>query len=132
MSRETNLLLSALLEKMTASEITGRARASDIGNSQPQEHNQVEDLYRKDLIAAVRRLPDGDAWKAKILSSVNLTDTSTVTTRAGAQKATRENFRRWLAAPESAAPFDLSKIFKSLGYTMDLTQENLPPLFQLS
>ena len=127
MSRATNLLLNSLLEKLTSTEVTERLRTRDLGNSRPQEHGHVEDLYRKDLIAAVRRLPDGDAWKAKILSSVNITDTSTVPTRAGAQKATRENFRRWLAAPESAAPFDLTKIFKSLGYTMDLTQENLPP-----
>ena len=56
--------------------------------------SNVEDLYRKDLIAAVRRLPDGDAYKAKIMSTVNIKEASVATTRAGAQKTSRENFRR--------------------------------------
>ena len=42
-------------------------------------------------------------------------------------KAMKENFQRWLAAPESAAPFDFTKIFKTLGYSIDLTQRDLAP-----
>ena len=42
-------------------------------------------------------------------------------------KAIKENFQRWLAAPESASPFDFTKIFKSLGYSIDLTQRDLAP-----
>ena len=32
-----------------------------------------------------------------------------------------------MAAPEGAERFELPKIFKSLGYSLDLTQNNLPP-----
>ena len=32
-----------------------------------------------------------------------------------------------MKAPEGSAPFDLAKIFKSLGYSIDITQRNLPP-----
>ena len=85
------------------------------------------DLYRQDLIAAVRRLRDGDAWKAKAMATFEITNPTPTESRLGSHKATRENFRRWLAAPESAGPLDLAKIFKSLGYSMDLTQDNLPP-----
>ena len=32
-----------------------------------------------------------------------------------------------MKAPEGSAPFDFAKIFKSLGYSIDITQRNLPP-----
>ena len=32
-----------------------------------------------------------------------------------------------MAAPESASPFNFERIFKALGYTMDLTQRTLSP-----
>ena len=42
-------------------------------------------------------------------------------------KANTENFRRWLQAPEGSAPFDFGKIFKFLGYSIDISQRDLPP-----
>ena len=84
----TNLLLHSILEKLTSEKKEERPRAWEV------ESGHVEDLYRKDLIDAVRRLPEGDAWKAKIMATVKIPNTSTATTQAGAQKATRENFRR--------------------------------------
>ena len=32
-----------------------------------------------------------------------------------------------MQAPEGSAPFDFGKIFKSLGYSIDLSQRDLPP-----
>ena len=43
------------------------------------------------------------------------------------RKTATDNFRKWLQAPEGAAPFEFSKILKSLGYSIDVTQRNLPP-----
>ena len=83
-------------------------------------------LQRQDFVAAAFRLPDGDPWKEKVLTECQLTMPAVEVPRQWAHKANTENFRRWLQAPEGAAPFDLSKIFKSLGYTIDLTQRNLP------
>ena len=42
-------------------------------------------------------------------------------------KSNTENYRRWLVAPEGSAPFDFPKIFKSLGYTIDINKRNPPP-----
>ena len=42
-------------------------------------------------------------------------------------KDNRENFQRWLTAPQSADPINLRKIFKSIGYNVDVTRNDLPP-----
>ena len=84
-------------------------------------------LQRQDFVAAAFRLPDGDPWKEKVLRDCQLTMPEAEVPRQWAHKANTENFKRWLQAPEGAAPLDFNKIFKSLGYTIDLTQRNLPP-----
>ena len=84
-------------------------------------------LQRRDFVAAAFRLPDDDPWKEKVLKDCQLIMPAEEVPRQWAHKPNTENFRRWLRAPEGAAPFDLNKIFKSLGYTIDITQRNLPP-----
>ena len=42
-------------------------------------------------------------------------------------KANRENFQRWLTAPQIEASINLEIIFKTIGYTVDVTQTDLPP-----
>ena len=61
------------------------------------------------------------------MAEVNITDLNESTNQMWTHKAIKENFHRWLAAPESASTIDFTKIFKTLGYSMDLTQRNLPP-----
>ena len=68
---------------------------------------------------------EGDAWREKILADLGRIEPMMDATWS--HKATKDNFQRWLAAPESAAPFELNKIFKSLGYSFELTQRTLSP-----
>ena len=86
-------------------------------------------LQRQDFIAAALRLPEGDPWREKALRDYTLDSKAggNDVQRRWVQKSNAENFRQWLAGPEGAAPFDLNKIFKALGYSIDLTQRNLPP-----
>ena len=80
-------------------------------------------------MAAALRLPEGDPLREMALSNYALTATTSGSDvqQRWIKKANAENFRQWLAAPEGSAPLDFGKIFKSLGYTIDLTQESLPP-----
>ena len=48
-------------------------------------------------------------------------------TMMAASKANRENFQRWLTAPQSAGSINLKKIFKAIGYSVDVTRTDLPP-----
>ena len=61
------------------------------------------------------------------MTQLDITDLGDNTSQIWTHKSIRENFQRWLEAPESAAPFDFQKICKTLGYSMDLTQRNLAP-----
>ena len=60
-------------------------------------------------------------------AQLNIETLEESSTQMWTNKAVKENFQRWLEAPESSAPFDFQKIFKTLGYSMDLTQRNLAP-----
>ena len=84
---------------------------------------------RQQFMAAALRLPEGDPLREIALRDYALTTNSSGNDvqQRWIKKANAENFRQWLAGPEGSAPFDFGKIFKSLGYTIDLTQENLPP-----
>ena len=48
-------------------------------------------------------------------------------TMMATSKANRENFQRWLTAPQSAGSINLKKIFKAIGYSVDVTRTDLPP-----
>ena len=61
------------------------------------------------------------------MSELQLPSTKQDAPQQWVHKANAENFRRWLQAPEGVAPFDFAKIFKALGYGIDITQRNLPP-----
>ena len=82
---------------------------------------------RREFLAAARRLQDGDIWKEKVKAQLNIETLEESSTQMWTNKAVKENFQRWLEAPGSSAPFDFQKIFKTLGYSMDLTQRNLAP-----
>ena len=84
-------------------------------------------LQRQDFVAAAVRLPDGDPWKEKFLKELRINPRGEETPRQWIHKANTENFRKWLQAPEGSAPFDFGKIFKSLGYSIDISQRDLPP-----
>ena len=84
-------------------------------------------LQRQDFVAAAVRLPDGDPWKEKFLKELRINPREEETPRQWIHKANTENFRKWLQAPEGSAPFDFGKIFKSLGYSIDVSQRDLPP-----
>ena len=43
------------------------------------------------------------------------------------QKDNRINFQRWLTAPQSSGSMNMKKIFKAIGYNVDVTREDLPP-----
>lgn len=85
------------------------------------------DKLRQDFLAAALRLPDGDPLKETAIRDYQLNTSAEGVPQQWAHKANTENFRRWLQAPEGAAPFDLNKIFRSLGYKIDISQRNLPP-----
>ena len=42
-------------------------------------------------------------------------------------KDNRINFQRWLTAPQSSGSMNMKKIFKAIGYNVDVTREDLPP-----
>ena len=42
-------------------------------------------------------------------------------------KDNRINFQRWLTAPQSSGSINMKKIFKTIGYNVDVTREDLPP-----
>ena len=42
-------------------------------------------------------------------------------------KANRENFQRWLTAPQIEGSINLEIIFKTIGYSVDVSQTDLPP-----
>ena len=65
------------------------------------------------------------------MANLDITNYSDGAPQMWTSRAIKENFQRWLAAPESSAPFDFTKIFKSLGYSMDLTQSDLDPAVPL-
>ena len=58
---------------------------------------------------------DGGAWKVKAFATLSIAEEEGGTSQVCAYKSTKENFRRWLTAPEGAASYDVLKIFKSLG-----------------
>ena len=61
------------------------------------------------------------------MKELQVTSSHQENNRQWVHKANTENFRRWLLAPEGASPFDFTKIFKGFGYSIDVTQRNLPP-----
>ena len=86
-------------------------------------------IQRQQFMAAALRLPEGDPLREIALRDYALTTTTSGTDiqQRWIKKANAENFQQWLAGPEGSTPLDFGKIFKSLGYTIDLAQENLPP-----
>ena len=42
-------------------------------------------------------------------------------------KDNRINFQQWLTAPQSSGSINMKKIFKAIGYNVDVTREDLPP-----
>ena len=93
-----------------------------------QNRTDIEcEIRRREFITAVSKLEDDDSWKKAVMANLDLTKWDQTTPQMWTSKAMKENFQRWLAAPESGAPFDFIKIFKTLGYSIDLTQRDLAP-----
>ena len=116
----TNSMLKALIEKLTPP-----TPASGVGHEAGILSERG--IRRRVFMAEARRLPEGDAKKEKVMAQLGVTGQEEGTIQTWTHKSIKENFQKWLAAPGSAAPFEFSRIFKSLGYTVDLTKRNLSP-----
>ena len=91
-----------------------------------REENQQESLVLKMLEKTLNRLEarGGTVRQGEEETKERANEGGTM---MAASKANRENFQRWLTAPQSAGPINLKKIFKAIGYSVDVTRTDLPP-----
>ena len=68
---------------------------------------------RKEVLAAARRLQDGDIWKEKVKAQLNIETLDDSSTRIWTHKAVKENFQRWLEAPERLTQEYIATIVES-------------------
>ena len=91
-----------------------------------REEKQHESLVLKMLERTLNRLEARDS-KARKGEEKAQKEAESGTTMMASSKANRENFQRWLTAPQSAGSINLKKIFKAIGYSVDVTRTDLPP-----
>ena len=82
---------------------------------------------RKEFLAAARRLQDGDIWKEKVKTQPNIETLDESSTQIWTHKAVKENFQRWLEAPERLTQKHVATIVesKNRNFQKGLTGQNI-------
>ena len=104
-----------------------RAQEHERERSRANLKETQESLILKVLERTLDRLDARDNSARHAGEKAQPTGVEEKTAMRVSSKDNRENFQRWLTAPQSAGPINLRKIFKSIGYNVNVTRNDLPP-----